>query len=121
MMDLYMKFGMVIVAVAVIGMLLAMGYRTINEPVVPLDKAQSFSGIAADGLIRLNSLCLSCTKSGADRECFIVTMAVTSGNLTNSSFHGKSSYQGSIINSSPSVIKLASMNGICTIRRLSDG
>ena len=43
MMDLYMKFGMVIVAVAVIGMLLAMGYRTINEPVVPLDKAQSFS------------------------------------------------------------------------------
>jgi hypothetical protein len=117
MIDLYIKYGMVIVAVVVIGILLAMSFRT-GIPEIGADSLQAVTGDSNAALIKLNNLCARCA-GDIDKECFLVQIRLTAGNLTNLSFHGKTKYLGSIINASEkAVVKIASNQSSCMVRRI---
>ncbi len=81
--DLYMKFGIVIVAVAVVVLLIAFSFRVVDRQNFPEERIQSIRGDSNYVYLRLSKLCNLCvSKSYSNRECFLVELNITEGNIT---------------------------------------
>ncbi|MEM0231219.1 MAG: hypothetical protein QXT20_03410 [Candidatus Woesearchaeota archaeon] len=113
--DTYLKVGILVVAVAVMGLLMAFAFKVIGAKPTREDELQNFSGSASQLYHKISRLCELC-RGPAERDCFFITAEITEGVLNSSSnfeFQGfRSLAPGSY------TLKIYSSSSKCLVRRM---
>jgi hypothetical protein len=115
MQDIYLKVGMVVVAVAVMGLLIAFAFNAMNAQNPEADGNGTLSGTTASIDASLKRMCGKCIKqeySGLD--CFVVNVIIQEGSSINVSRYA--SPENFIILSGAQTLKLYNNGSSCAMR-----
>lgn|GEM_PF-2039300 len=78
-----MKFGMILIAIAVMALLIAFAFKALNVQTLPEDKIQGIVGNSNQVYLRIAKLCNLCTtEKYYNQECFLLKTNLTEGNIT---------------------------------------
>ena len=108
--DVYFKYGLVIVAVAVIIMLMIWSYSALNETtIIPEEPDQSFSGTSEKLTVRITQLCASCTaEENYDQQCYIIRAELTDD----------VDYMGITLVPGSHILRISNKDGECKLENL---
>ena len=89
--DMFIKYGMIIVGIVVISILLVFTFNAMNKTsIVPKENEQSVEGDKAAVEFKIKRLCEFClSEEYVDRDCYLLSIKLTAGNITNDDFVGK--------------------------------
>jgi len=124
MYDLLIKYGMIIVGLAVFGLLLGFASGALNKGTALEEKFQDFEGDAEGTAMYLNKLCEVCLmQTNMDRDCFIVdytnadVLTITQTTLDDSFRHHDMALS-SELPSGKFTLKMTNRDGVCTISEI---
>ena len=114
--DMLMKYGMIIVGVAVISILLVFAFKAIDKTsIVPKEKGQSVEGDKAAVEFKIKRLCEFClSEEYVDRDCYLLSVKLTAGNITNEDFVG-SIELGQELVVGEHLLKIKNKDSICEV------
>jgi len=124
MYDLLIKYGMIIVGLAVFGLLLGFASGALNKGTALEEKFQTYKG-DADGTTRyLNKLCNVClTQNDVNKDCFIVeyqnldVLTITQ-TMLDDSFRHHDMRLSSDLPTGQFTLKLTNRDGVCVINEI---
>ncbi|MCX6710351.1 MAG: hypothetical protein NTV63_05380 [Candidatus Woesearchaeota archaeon] len=115
--DLYMKIGMVIVAISAMVLLMAFSFKSLNIGTEPEEKIQSVDGTGTQVYLRIAKLCSLCTsEEGKNRECFLLETNITSGNISKIEIAVFENFSN--LTEGRYTLKISSNESTCSIRRV---
>ena len=120
MYDLLIKYGMIIVGIAVFGLLLSFANNALNKGTALEEKFQDFKGDADATSRYLNKLCEVClTQRDLDQDCFIVeyqNLGITiTQSILDDSFKHHDIQLSNDLSTGQHTLKIKSQNGVCMI------
>ena len=117
--DVFMKYGMIIVGIAVISILLVFVFQALNKTsLVPTSKHQSVEGDSSVVEFRIKRLCEFClNEKYLDRDCYLVDVKLTEGNLTNDDFAGSITLDQDL-NPGEHLVKIINKDARCEVSKI---
>ena len=114
-----MKYGMIIVGIAVISILLVFVFQAINRTsIVPAEKHQSVEGDKAAVEFKIKRLCEFClSEEYVDKDCYLLDVKLTAGNITNDDFVGSITLNQDLT-SGEHIVKITNKDATCEVIKI---
>ncbi len=111
MLDVYIKYGMMIVAIAIIIALITFASHSLNRTSFTGGKEElSFRGTAGEADYRISQICDSCVQNkNFNRDCAILKLSLTSGTLNAGLLS---------LNKGEYTLKISNQNNKCVVRKI---
>ncbi len=118
--DAYLRYGLVLVGLALFGILVAFAWKASNAiELVENKKEQSVRGDSERIVAAIGKLCSYCLKNPAeDRDCYILRADMTEGTLNSSSFGAVKAAGVHAEGRGSFVFKVAAFNRSCVVRQI---
>ena len=114
--DMLMKYGMVILGVVVIGIMIMFTFKATKNPLIPIDEYQSIEGDSHSVEMRISGLCSLCLREkDTDRDCFILEIRLTNGNITQDIFESEIKLEKNMTPGNH-IVKIISNQTLCGVR-----
>jgi hypothetical protein len=111
--DIYMKFGMIFIALVVIGLLANFALRTTIKD--DFSEQQKIIGDSIKIKEKIERLCQYCLKDGIDQDCFILDAQIDEGELTQNDSRENLEITAELTEGKH-LLKIVSENNICVVR-----
>ncbi|MBW2971214.1 hypothetical protein KY320_03580 [Candidatus Woesearchaeota archaeon] len=117
--DIFMKMGMLVVAVAVISVMVAFAFKASSTVPINQDSyEQEFAGEAENLAIMIGKLCATCIAPHTNKDCYLITAKLNSVLDQTKLPEGVVLYPDTPIDTGNHKIKISSLNSECQVKKV---
>jgi hypothetical protein len=116
--DVFMKFGMIIVGVAVISFMIVFAFQSFNrQQLTPEERDQEIIGDSVAVGARIGKLCERCLSDNVNRDCYFLSIDLTEGEVTQDIFVSKIKLNNDLVAGKHNV-RLSNVDGLCEVVKI---